>query len=86
MTTTLNQLTLKALLLDTITYLKHGEHLAPNWREAKHQLCDMAGQKRTINSNALLTLIGLVYKDNDKEVDFWSTIDKFDAEQYLQMG
>jgi len=73
-------------MLDTITYLKFGNHLHPNYKAAKNTLCDMAGQKRNINANQLLTLIGLVYKDNGLEAEFWATIDKFDAEKYLIQG
>jgi len=81
--TNFNLLTLKTLLLDTITYLKFGSHLAPNYKAAKYSLCDLSGQKRTITNKQLLHLIGTVYKDNDKESDFWAVIDKFNAAKFL---
>jgi hypothetical protein len=80
---TINGLQLKALLLDTITFLKFGNHLAPNWKSAKNTLCISAGQKTNISASQLLNLIGLVYKDNKLETEFWVIIDKYKAEKYL---
>jgi hypothetical protein len=57
-----------------------------NYKIAKNSLCDMSGQKRTINSKQLLTLIGMCYQDNGLADEFWATIDKFDAEEYLIQG
>jgi hypothetical protein len=79
----INTLSLKALLLDTITHLKTGEHLAPNFKITKKELCIQLGQKPNISSKQLLNGIGLVYKDNDKEAEFWAVIDKFKAEKFL---
>lgn len=79
----MNELSLKALLLDTITYLKFGNHLSSNYKSTKKELCILLGQKTNISASQLLNGIGLVYKDNGKEVEFWATIDKFDAEKYL---
>jgi hypothetical protein len=79
----MNRLTLKALLLDTISVLKFGSHLAPNSKEAKNTLCDLLGQKRNISNKQLLHGIGLVYKDNNLEHEFWGVIDKFKASKYL---
>tara|TARA_R110000772_G_scaffold220856_1_gene331277 strand:- start:354 stop:602 length:249 start_codon:yes stop_codon:yes gene_type:complete len=76
-------LRLKALLLDTITVLKFGSHLAPNSKAAKDELCKQLGQKTTISNSQLLNGIGLVYKDNNMEDDYWRIIDKFKAEKYL---
>lgn len=80
---TFNELTLKALLLDTITYLKTGKHIALNYKTAKKSLCEMSNQPTNISAKQLLHLIGLVYEDNKKAESFWATIDKFDAEKYL---
>jgi hypothetical protein len=79
----INTLSLKALLLDTITHLKTGEHLAPNFKATKKELCIQLGQKTNISSKQLLNGIGLVYRDNKKEPEFWAVIDKFNAAQYL---
>lgn len=79
----INAISLKALLLDTITVLKTGEHLAPNYKATKYAFCDMLGQKRSIKSKALLNAIGLVYKDNGQELKFWSVVDKFNARKFL---
>ena len=79
----MNRLTLKALLLDTITFLKFGSHTAPNWKGAKNELCQLLGQKPNISSKQLLHGIGLVYKDNNLESEFWAVIDKFDAAKFL---
>ena len=80
---TVNKLSLKALLLDTITHLKTGEHLAPNYKIIKREVCLLLGQKTNISSKQLLNGIGLIYRDNKIESEFWSTIDKFKAEKYL---
>lgn len=86
LTTTFNGLTLKALMLDTITHLKTGQHLDKNYITAKRTLCAMSGRKCALTSSELLTLIGMVYEDNKQEDVFWTCIDKFDAEKYLIQG
>jgi hypothetical protein len=78
-----NRLTLKALLIDTITFLKFGQHIAPNWKSAKNELCTLLGQKNNISANQLLHGIGLVYRDNKIEAEFWQVIDKYNAQQFL---
>ena len=83
MIATINRLTLKALLLDTITHLKTGQHLNQHYKAAKVELCKQLGQKTNISSKQLLNGIGLVYKDNGIETEFWKVIDKFNAEKYL---
>lgn len=83
---TFNRLTLKALLLDTIIYLKTGSHMHPAYKVAKYSLCDMSGQPRTISAKKLLTLIGVTYEDNKLQDEFWATIDKFDAEKFVNQG
>lgn len=79
----MNRLTLRALLLDTITFLKFGRHTAPNWKSAKVELCNQLGQKPNIPAKQLLAGIGLVYRDNNIETEFWATIDKFQAQKFL---
>ena len=79
----INRLTLKVALMDAITFAKFGKHLAPNWKTAKVMICRQVGQKITISNKAYLNLIGLIYKDNNLENQFWVTIDKFEAEKYL---
>ena len=73
----MNELTLKALLLDTIMYLNHGHHMAPNYKAAKKAFCRAIGQPENIPAKQLLHGIGLVYRDNGKEAEFWRVIDKF---------
>jgi hypothetical protein len=80
---TINKLSLKALLLDTITHLKTGEHLNPHYKSSKHALCLQLGQKKSISSKQLLHGIGLVYRDNDIESEFWTVIDKFEAQKFF---
>jgi hypothetical protein len=80
----INFLALKALLLDTITHLKLGVHLSPNYLLTKGLLCEMLGQKSNISSKKLLHAIGLVYKDNGMEENFWKIIDGFEAEKFLK--
>ena len=43
----------------------------------------MLGQKTNIKSSQLLNGLGLIYKDNGLETEFWKTIDKFEAEKHL---
>jgi hypothetical protein len=80
---TINKVTLKALLLDTITHLKTGEHLTSNYKATKKEVCLLLEQRTNINSSQLLNGIGLIYKDNKIENEFWYIIDKFQAEKYL---
>jgi hypothetical protein len=79
----LSKLTLKTALIDCITFAKFGNHLAPNWKTAKVMICKQAGQKSNISNKAYLNLIGLIYRDNNLETEFCSTVDKFEAEKYL---
>jgi hypothetical protein len=79
----INTLSLKALLLDTITHLKTKQHLNPHYKTTKKEVCLMLGQKPNISSSQLLNGLGLIYRDNKKEVEFWRIIDKFEAEKYL---
>lgn len=79
----INRLQLKALLLDTITFLKFGQHLNQNYKAIKKELCMMVGQKTNINAKQTLHLIGLVYKDNNLENDFWGVIDRQQANKFL---
>lgn len=83
METTVNRIALKALLLDTITHLKFGHHLNKGYKVTKNEVCLALGQRTNINSTQLLHGIGLIYKDNKIENEFWSVIDKFDAQKYL---
>ena len=83
MESTINKLSLKALLLDTITHLKTGEHLERSYKVTKVEVCKLLGQKANISSQQLLNGIGLIYKDNNIENEFWRVIDKFKAEKYL---
>jgi hypothetical protein len=78
-----NRLTLKASLIDSITFAKFGQHLAPNWKTAKNEICKVAEQKTNIPNSQYLNLIGLIYRDNNLEEEFWGIIKKFKAEKYL---
>jgi hypothetical protein len=72
----MNKLTLKALLLDTCFFIKTGSHIAPNYKTAKKELCKQLGQKSNITALQLLNGLGLVFRDNNIENEFWQTIDK----------
>jgi hypothetical protein len=80
---TINRLSLKALLLDTITHLKTKQHLNPHYKATKKEVCIMLGQKPNISSSQLLNGLGLIYKDNGIETEFWKVIDKFEAKKFL---
>ncbi len=84
--TNFNRLTMKALMLDTITHLKTGHHIHPQYKSAKAKLCQLSGQPSNISSRKLITLIGLCYEDNKLVDEFWKTIDKFDAEKFVIQG
>jgi len=72
----MNKLTLKALLLDTCFFIKTGSHIAPNYKTAKKELCTLLGQKSNITAVQLLHGLGLVFRDNNIENEFWNTIDR----------
>ena len=80
---TVNKLTLKALLIDTITHLRFNQHLAQNWKEAKNNFCNLHNQKTNIKSKELLKLIKLVYEENDLTNEFLEIINKFKANKFL---
>lgn len=79
----MNRLTLKALLLSTITELMFGQPLAPNAKLTKAEYKKQAGLKKNATNNEVLTSLGLTYRDNGLEVEFWRVIDKFKAEKFL---
>jgi len=80
---TINRLSLKALLLDTITYLKFGHHLAPNYKITKNLLCNMSGVKTTINAKQLLSLIGTIYQDNNLGNEYIETLTNLKATKFI---
>jgi hypothetical protein len=80
---TFNRLTAKALLIETITLLKFGQTLAPNYKIAKAEFCKVANVKASIKSKEFLLLIQSVYNDNGLSNEFDTTISKFKANQYL---
>lgn len=73
-----NQLQLKALLLDTIMHIKHGTHLAPNYTNVKSIVCDAMGISRKTTSKKLLNALGHIYHSNGLGQEFESTLVKFD--------
>ena len=77
MEATTNRFQLKALLLDAITFEKFGQHLAPNFKQAKNNLCDQTGQKRGISNINLIRLIGKIYEDNNMAPEFEAILNKF---------
>ena len=78
-----NRLTAKALLIETITLLKFGQTLAPNYKIAKAEFCKVANVKASIKSKEFLLLIQSVYNNNGLNEDFNNTISKFKANQLL---
>jgi hypothetical protein len=62
MTTQINRLALKALMLDTIMVIKHGSHLAPNYKHMKNVVCDVTGVSRRCTSKTLLQAIKSIYE------------------------
>jgi hypothetical protein len=78
-----NRLTVKALLIETITLLKFGQTLAPNYKIAKSEFCKVANVKASIKPKEFLLLIQSVYNDNGLSNEFDTTISKFKANQYL---
>ena len=79
----INKLTLKALLLDTIVFLKTGKHLAPNYKQAKNTLCDMIQQNRNINSKHLLKCIGIIYAENGCKDEFLKVVHNHKATEFI---
>jgi len=78
----MNRLTLKVLLLSVITELQFGSPLGNN-KAAKSQFKELAGLAKNASNKKVLNALGLTYKDNGLESDFWRVIDKFNAEKYL---
>lgn len=76
-TPTLNGLQVKALLLDTITHYKHGQHLAPNYMSFKRVFLKSMGLKANANDLTVLTAIGNLYNDNGLRSEFTATMAKF---------
>lgn len=79
-TPTLNGLQVKALLLDTITHYKHGQHLAPNYMSFKRVFLKSMGLKANANDLTVLTAIGNLYNDNGLRSEFTATMAKFNMD------
>jgi hypothetical protein len=77
MTTTINKLALKALLLDTIVHLKHGHHLAPNYHYMKHTVCELTGVSKKCTSKTLLKSIEHIYTQAGLAEEYDRTLTRF---------
>lgn len=77
-TVTFNRLQMKALLLDTIMHIQHKQHLAPNYKNVKYQVCDFMGISRRCSSKILLSALGVMYQRAGLYDDFSSTLERFD--------
>lgn len=76
-TVTFNRLQMKALLLDTIMHIQHKQHLAPNYKNVKYQVCDFMGISRRCNSKLLLAALGVIYQRAGLYEDYHNTLGRF---------
>lgn len=74
--TNFNQLALKALLLDTISYLKFKRHLPGYNPHVKEGFCKAKGISSKVQPFTLLKHIGKVYEENGLKDDFFSTCER----------
>ena len=74
--TNFNQLALKALLLDTITYLKIKSHLPGDHRAVKKAFCEAKGISDKVKPFTLLAHIGKVYEENGLKDEFFKTCER----------
>jgi len=73
----INKLQLFALLQDTVTHIKFGQHLAPNFRSVKQSVLAMFGASKRTSSRDLLAYIGHLYIQELKQPKkFTSYIEK----------
>lgn len=75
----LSKITLKAALLDCITYMKFKQHLSPTWKIAKNQICNLVGQKTNISNKEYFIVLYIIYKDNNLENEFNEVCKKFNV-------
>jgi hypothetical protein len=74
---TINRIQLKASLLDAITFMKFGRHMAPNAAACKARICKQAGQSPRISTLNYIRLIGLIYEDNKLQQEFFDVVNKY---------
>lgn len=79
-TPTLNGLQVKALLLDTITHYKYGQHLAPNYMSFKRVFLKAVGLPSNANDLRVLEAIGNLYCDNGMRREFTETLIRFNVD------
>jgi len=77
MTVEINRLQLKAILLDTITHIKHKQHLAPNYHYMKQVVCDTVGLSRKCTSKTLLEGIKWIYNEVGLIDEYNETVNSF---------
>lgn len=72
----LNSFQVHALLIDTITHLRFGQHMHRNYKSARSAFIKAKGMKNNISSFKLLCAIGQVYKENSILQKFIDTCEK----------
>lgn len=72
-----NAFALKALLLDTIFQIKHGAHIHRNQIMSKRAVCLFVGISPRTPAKKFLSVLYLIYKNNEQEAEFLTTIRKF---------
>ena len=73
----INEFTLHALLLDSISHYKHGMHMARNYVGAKKNFCNAIGISTRSSSKKIIESIGYVYMQNGMQEKFINTCNKF---------
>lgn len=81
--TNVNRLVLKAVLLDMVTFIKFGRHLAPNWQSGKNQVCNACGLNFNAHPKTVIKAIKKIYIDNKLEDDFNATMQRMKAENLI---
>lgn len=80
METTINALTLKALMLSVITEIKFGQPLAPNAKGMKKFFKESVGLGKNASNMDVLKEIKRVYEENKLQDDFQRVLTKFNIE------
>lgn len=72
------KLQLFALLQDTVCFIQHGKHLAPNYHHCKKVVLDQYGLPMRTNAKRLLVCIGDQYHRNGWYGEFDAYLKKYD--------
>ncbi len=79
----MNRLQLSALMLNEITQIKFGHDMAPNVGGVRMAFKKAAGLNKNATHLEVLIALGLTYKENGMEQEFFDRLKKFKVDHLI---